>query len=417
MTPPFSLMEDILVGSDLENASASSEGWYGTTPGLRHEEVSSLRRAEAAAAPPPPPVPPLRDLYTYELLSLTAACVFIIAIVGTIGNVLAATSLLLSKKLRQSPSTAFMVNLLACLLPVCAVGMPMFGVVFISVRDYGEIPYTDEVAISSFVLGLILSQVHIHTICALAFNRLMAVMWPMTYKKVMQPRRVRLYLLMIWLYSALLWVPLFFGINGKLEIEREELMVSMRDESRHKIGKVFHVFFTYLLPVLFSAICYVTMYVKVRQSRQRKVARQRCKTAVETTEDNVIRLWDDDVTRTILVIFLVLLSCSVPHVVVHVLHLHEKFPAAWLLLHVVFWFQFCVDPVVYVSMSHQYRRATFECLDRIFRSIGFLRPPEDDPSLEPRNELKADSNINLQSTWRKNMDTHQKFQFVTEVNT
>lgn len=81
-----------------------------------------------------------------------------------------------------------------------------------------------------------------------------------------------------------------------------------------------------------------------------------------TPEDAAERQWDDHVTRTILVIFLILVCCSVPHLVVHMRHLYERHPAAWLMLHLVFWLQFCLDPIVYVTVSRQYRAA---CADTV----------------------------------------------------
>ena len=38
-------------------------------------------------------------------------------------------------------------------------------------------------------------------------------MWPTKYKQLMQKRKVRLYLGLLWLYSVLLWLPLAFGVS------------------------------------------------------------------------------------------------------------------------------------------------------------------------------------------------------------
>ncbi|KAG0722710.1 hypothetical protein GWK47_005865 [Chionoecetes opilio] len=86
------------------------------------------------------------------------------------GNLLAVVALLQNTKLRQSPSTAFMVNLPACLLPVCALGMPLLGLGCLLQELYGRILIPEKVILAFFSLGFTLSQVHIHTICALALN-------------------------------------------------------------------------------------------------------------------------------------------------------------------------------------------------------------------------------------------------------
>lgn len=87
------------------------------------------------------------------------------------GNLLAVVALRQSAKLRQNPSTAFMVNLPACLLPVCAVGMPLFGIGCLQVIYCYKVLYPEWFSVTLFTIALILSQVHLHTICALAFNR------------------------------------------------------------------------------------------------------------------------------------------------------------------------------------------------------------------------------------------------------
>ncbi|XP_045126922.1 protein trapped in endoderm-1-like [Portunus trituberculatus] len=308
------------------------------------------------------------DTYSPELLGVTAAGAFLIAIVGTSGNLLAVVALLQSTTLRQNPSTAFMINLPACLLPICAISMPLFGTGCLQQKLYGRVLISERCAEIFFTMGFTLSQVHLHTICALAFNRFLAVMWPAKYKQLMQKRKVRLYLGLLWLYSVLLWLPLAFGALGGLKYDPKELMASM-DNSQGKVQKGFHVFFTYMLPILFTSMCYIIMYIKVRYSRRSRQVRAARKN-VANVDDDAVRQWDDHVTRTILVIFVFMVLCCVPHLVVHIRHLYDRHPAAWLLLHLVFWLQFCIDPLVYVTISCQYRAACAETARRLMQCLG-----------------------------------------------
>ncbi|XP_042223001.1 protein trapped in endoderm-1-like [Homarus americanus] len=356
------------------------------------------------------------DIYGSNLLGLTGACVFIIAIVGAVGNSLGSLALLMSKKLRQSPSTAFMVNLLVCLLPVCAFGMPMYGVVCLQAQQYGDVTFSKELSLIFSTIGLILGQVHIHTICALAFNRLLAVAYPMLYKQVMQQKKVIYYLIIIWVYSALLWLPLTFGVFGQLEFDNVELMVSIKDNSGSRLKKAIHVFFTFILPTIFTSVCYVNMYIKVRHSREARLARRRCKSVTENAEDNVLRQWDDHVTRTIFVVFVVLLSCNLPHIVIHIYHLHNKFPTVWLLLHLIFWLQFCVDPIVYVTMSQQYRNATLQFLSNFCSYFAVFQVSDSEVKSEPKSDLKTDLALQIQATSKQAMTPLPKVKFSTELN-
>ncbi|XP_047483541.1 G-protein coupled receptor moody-like [Penaeus chinensis] len=341
--------------------------------------------------------PAYSRVYSPQILGFTAACVILTGIVGGIGNLLAALSLLNSRQLRQNPSTAFMVNLPACLLPVCVVGLPMFAVGCIQIQWYGRVLMPDWVCIFGFAVGLTFSQVHLHTLCAIAFNRLVAVVWPAKYKRLMQAKVVKVYLALLWTYSALLWLPLTFGGPGRLVFVPKELMVSMKDDSLRKTGKAFHVFLTYLLPIMITSVCYIVMYFKVRQTRRRRPgARTKAGDDASLSDGtNVMRQWDDHVTRTILVIFVLLLVCSVPHLVIHVLHLHAKHPQAWLLLHVVFWLQFSLDPIIYVLMSQHYRLACLEFLQKVFPGMKTFRVTTESDRYNPKTD---NSNQFLQGT-------------------
>nr|XP_027214774.1 protein trapped in endoderm-1-like isoform X4 [Penaeus vannamei] len=351
-------------------------------------------------------------VYSPQILGFTAACVILTGIVGAVGNLLAALSLLNSRQLRQSPSTAFMVNLPACLLPVCVVGLPMFAAGCIQIQWYGRVLMPEWVCIFGFALGLTFSQVHLHTLCAIAFNRLVAVVWPAKYKQLMQAKVVKVYLGLLWIYSALLWLPLTFG--GRLVYVPKELMVSMKDDSPRKTGKAFHVFLTYLLPIMLTSVCYIVMYFKVRQTRRRRPgARTKAGDEASLSDGtNVMRQWDDHVTRTILVLFVLLLVCSVPHLVIHVLHLHAKHPQTWLLLHVVFWLQFCLDPIIYVLMSQHYRLACLEYLQKVFPRMNTLRissgSDRDNPKTDNSNQFLQGTKYEVRHSQRPDFGEDSK---------
>ncbi|MPC29562.1 G-protein coupled receptor moody [Portunus trituberculatus] len=167
-------------------------------------------------------------------------------------------------------------------------------------------------------------------------------------------------------------------------------MASM-DNSQGKVQKGFHVFFTYMLPILFTSMCYIIMYIKVRYSRRSRQVRAARKN-VANVDDDAVRQWDDHVTRTILVIFVFMVLCCVPHLVVHIRHLYDRHPAAWLLLHLVFWLQFCIDPLVYVTISCQYRAACAETARRLMQCLGLSsreEPTERSVCFKEREDVRS----------------------------
>lgn len=133
--------------------------------------------------------------------------------------------------------------------------------------------------------------------------------------------------------------------------------------------------------------------VQVRYSRSSRKVRA-CRKSVATPEDDAVRQWDDHVTRTILVIFLILVVCCVPHLVIHMRHLYRRHPNAWLLLHLVFWLQFCIDPIVYVTVSCQYRAACADTVCRLLRRLGLVH------WFEPRQATTSSSQAHP-APWEK----------------
>lgn len=75
---------------------------------------------------------------------------------------------------------------------------------------------------------------------------------------------------------------------------------------------------------------------------------------------------DMRVARTIFIIFLLVLVCSVPVAVIHAIDPYVRRPVRFLMVHILYWMQYCLNVVVYVLMNRQYRDAYVDCLARVF---------------------------------------------------
>ncbi|KAF2364720.1 hypothetical protein FHG87_004531 [Trinorchestia longiramus] len=106
--------------------------------------------------------------------------------------------------------------------------------------------------------------------------------------------------------------------------------------------------------------------------------------------------WRHQVTKTVTWVFLLLLVLSVPHIVVHALHERGyAIPIPWLLVHVLFFGRYVVDPAIFVLSSSEYRQAFAEALvllvpcfaGRLGRpSEGAMAPPCT-PASAPRHKV------------------------------
>ncbi|XP_018025793.2 melanopsin-like [Hyalella azteca] len=260
-----------------------------------------------------------KERFSEPVLIVASVAISGIAVLGTMGNLLAVVALLRSTKLRRS-STYYIVNLAFSNLPVCIIAMPLYAVVLVQALCLDEVLVPPLVLHAIAVIGFIGNQAELHTICVLSFNRVLAMFKPRAYQKLVQLRVYRYVLAGLWLYSVGMWVPPAFGWLGELEISEQDLFVIISRKS--KIARRLFLFFAFTLPLLFSLVCHLMLL---------------CKGLRAGVESSSQQQWRQQITKTVSLVFLLLLVLSVPHIVVHALQArgHSE-PKSWLLVHVLF---------------------------------------------------------------------------------
>ncbi|MPC64661.1 G-protein coupled receptor moody [Portunus trituberculatus] len=145
------------------------------------------------------------------------------------------------------------------------------------------------------------------------------------------------------------------------------------DKTAHKKAprKVF-LSLGFLLPCIVIITSYSYIYYKARQSSANLLARRRHNASEDSRKTKVIdgewcwfssqrpveglRARDIRIARTIGVIFLAFLICCTPVSVAHFMETKVN-KAALLLLHPLYWAQYCINIFIYVFMNNQYRDA------------------------------------------------------------
>lgn len=77
---------------------------------------------------------------------------------------------------------------------------------------------------------------------------------------------------------------------------------------------------------------------------------------------------DMRVARTIFIIFLLIMICSVPVAVIHLIDKNAENKNRFLLVHILYWIQYCVNVLIYVLMNRQYRDAYIEAVCKVIPS-------------------------------------------------
>ncbi|XP_069185088.1 protein trapped in endoderm-1 isoform X4 [Procambarus clarkii] len=350
--------------------------------------------------------------YPYNMLGFTAASAFIISILGTFGNLLTIIALPLSKKLRTT-ATAFVVNLAVVELLFCVFILPMSGAQYLYLQQTNDSLLTNRDCVFFTSVRYTLTQVELQTILAIAFTRALAVSVPKLYTAINRPTIMGCYIAGIWMYSLFLKLPPALGLVGEYGFNEDTMECDMTKGSIK--ARYFYIVVEAVIPVLLIFILYTFVFIMVKlssarvaraasRSKSKVVSPQSSIASTSTTSTSAGQRKDSNssfrslkrlvsesnlrsrfthqssnvsqrlttnrrdmrVARTIFIIFLLVLVCSVPVACVHAIDTKVKFPVRFLLLHVLYWVQYCLNVVVYVFMNRQYRDAYVECLARVF---------------------------------------------------
>ncbi|XP_045584753.2 protein trapped in endoderm-1-like [Procambarus clarkii] len=329
-----------------------------------------------------------RSQYSSEVVVLTSICNFFTCFIGTFGNVMVMVVMLSSKKLRSNHNTAFMVNLALCLIPICCYTLPLMVAKFFEGAEYGD-GLTEKTMWIVYNCLVILHQVHILSICIVAVNRVVALRSPVVFRRMLRSSVVALQLVLIWVLSVIFWLPLSF-----IEIRFAAYTVTF--DITNKILRKFHILITYFIPLIATIICYVFIYVKLRQRRtgmselqtregnMASASGEGTLSASEAATAETVgscRRWEEEASRSVFIISIILVVCSLPHAIIHFVcdcvnsvYCDQQFYGcldAWLLIHTLQWLQFCLDPIVFVVVSAEYRKAVLQCLRRLSRTLTF----------------------------------------------
>ncbi|XP_047737840.1 G-protein coupled receptor moody isoform X2 [Hyalella azteca] len=405
--------------------------------------------------------------FPYHMLGFTAACAFIIAILGAVGNLLTIVALPMSRSLRTT-ATAFVVNLAVVELLFCVSVLPLSGAQYSYLMLFNTSLLSDSACNYFAVMRYSLTQIELQTILAIALMRAVAVSCMNLYRKINTPVVVGVYIAIIWVYSFALKIPTAMGKFGHYSYNNLTMECDMGNDRASLVARKWIIRIEAIAPIFIIVILYVFIFVmlmrrcrkRIRRLQKRnssfgaskaqpaavklssrRVSRATAKkrapppdkaTGVEQdpepqqeekedpAEDGPLksprrlssasfkglkRMVSDKsfratfarrssnlsqklstsrrdmrVARTIFIIFVLIMVCSVPVMVVHAKDPTVKDPNRFLIVHILYWVQYCVNVLIYVLMNRQYRDAYLEVLSKLVpswrRHKGYMFPWE-----------------------------------------
>lgn len=307
--------------------------------------------------------------YTDELLNFGAASSIILAIFGISGNFISILALSNCKHIRNA-TTAFIVNLCVSDLLFCCFCIPLVAQVFLT-RKW----FSSDVICKMFAFARFSSpMVSMFTVLAITINRYILIVHPNIYPLLYKKRHIFTMIGIIWLFPiAVLSLPLS-GIWGRLGRHPNTRICTIL-KVNEKSPKMFIYIIGLLVPSLLFLVCYTAIYITVRkiegktkrwnlQASFKWIRHKRNKSSEVITENKpevlITNRHDKNrprLLRMMLVIFMVFTFCYFPMFHLKVFRRGSDNPYLNVFSYICFFFSTVVNPVIYIVMSREYRKA------------------------------------------------------------
>uniref|UniRef100_A0A2A4JK45 G-protein coupled receptors family 1 profile domain-containing protein n=1 Tax=Heliothis virescens TaxID=7102 RepID=A0A2A4JK45_HELVI len=204
---------------------------------------------------------PLFQNYSDVLLNVASACCVIFVIIGIPGNLVTIVALARCKKIRNA-TAIFIINLHISNLLFCSIILPMTAMTFAQKKwTHGWImcrvyPY----------LKFSLNATSIFTILAITINRYVMVCHPVWYPRLYKRRNISIMILLMWASALAIFFPSNFGKWGRYELEPHTGFCTMlRDRNCHS-PKTFFLIIAFVGPYFVIALCYARIWWLARKT-------------------------------------------------------------------------------------------------------------------------------------------------------
>lgn len=310
--------------------------------------------------------------YPPSLLYFGVICCLTFTIIGIPGNIITIAALLKSPKFRNY-TTVFLINLCLADLLYCSFTIPLFALTLLHKRwPYGQMLCV-VFAISSHSNAAVL----LLTLIGITTNRYMLIVHPELYDKIYNIFTVTILIALIWILPFVLLAPTAARMwdTFNFDLRLGECTIVTSDGTSNSYVYIFLFF----LPAAIFVFCYARIFCTVRNS-ERTVSTiyglpvlKRNKTpwyrklnlcGGENKSNDVLRKRsrrrmkkEVKLLRVIFLIFLTFVMCYFPISLVKIWQKEQCLPALNILGHIGQYFSACANPIIYVVISGEYRKA------------------------------------------------------------
>ncbi|UYV79948.1 hypothetical protein LAZ67_18001168 [Cordylochernes scorpioides] len=289
-----------------------------------------------------------QDGFNSMFIYFAVVCIFIVIVVGAVGNMVTIIALLKCPKTRTA-TTAFIINLSLVDFIFCVLCLPFSASIYLN----HSWVHGDALCILFPLLRYSNVGLSVLSIVAITINRYIFIAHPALYSTVYSRKsHVAAMIAGIWLFSFSLMIPPLTGKWGKFGFDPDIISCTIL-EVNGRSPKQFLFLLGFLLPALAIVLCYLRIFWVIYQSRSRLNSY-----GSPGNQGFSIRPSEWRLTRTVLIIFCSFLFCYLPITIIkQVANRKQLYAEIHVLGNLLLYLGACINPVLYGATNPLYRKA------------------------------------------------------------
>lgn len=311
-----------------------------------------------------------------KIMYAAAFMTLLIMCIGIIGNSLTILVILKSPRIRNVAST-FIISLGAADLLFCIAVLPFNASRFLNIN---WVQYPELCSIVPFLqygnIGVSLLFITMITI-----NRYIMIVHSSLYSIVYRPIWITSMIMLCLIISFGMLIPTLLSKWGKFEYDPKLGTCSIVSDEFGQSSKSALLVTGFIIPCIVIVCCYTGIFLVVRNSEKR-MRRHQTSTQSDPTATNMQsirrKLSEWRITKMVLAIFLSFVLCYLPITITKTLDPGVQYPALLLIAYIMIYASACFNPIIYVIMNKQYRKAfksvlNYGCCEKATKRVPVLR--------------------------------------------
>ncbi|XP_025410043.1 G-protein coupled receptor moody-like isoform X2 [Sipha flava] len=311
-----------------------------------------------------------------NIMNAAAFLTLLIMCIGIIGNGLTIIALVKSPRIRNVAS-AFIISLGAADLLFCVVVLPF------SVSRFLNFNWAQNPILCSIVpfLQYVNVGVSLLFISMITINRYIMIVHTSLYSRIYRP---------IWIASMIAFcltlalgmqIPTLLGIWGEYKHDPKLGTCSITVDRWGRSSKTALFIIGFIIPCIVIVCCYTGIFWVIRKSENRMQKHQiSTRSDPNTKSMQAIKRKRNEwrLTKMVLAIFLSFVICYLPITIIKTTDPDVLHPVLHLIAYVMLYISACFNPIIYVIMNKQYRKAyksilQFGCCKTATKRMPVLR--------------------------------------------